>query len=186
MARMYDTSRLPGEFSLAKLTEIYHDELIKVRKYYLDYFSQNKFHNDPKGLNMLKLYEGYNGSKLKKIDMKTLFSYKKILKSGDEGKSFVMPDLEELHTNQKFIEDWIRYAVIDAEATFYLRDVLQLLLQTLSTKTLTHKNPVHDKCITNYDIYMQYWRPFGELMTDMERSGIYIDLSYLKVYHFNF
>jgi hypothetical protein len=181
MARMYDTSRLPGEFSLAKLTEIHHDELLRIRNYYLDHFRKNKFLNDQKALNMLKVYEEYNDRKLKKIDMKTLFSSKKILKTGGEGKSYVMPELEELHTNSKFIEDWIRYAVIDAEATFYLRDVLQLLLQTLSCKTLTHKNPVIGECKTNYDIYMNYWRPFGELMTDMERTGIFIDLPYLKV-----
>jgi hypothetical protein len=185
MARMYDTSLLPGHFSLSKLTEIYHNDLIKVRKYYVDHF-RKKFANDPKLLQMLKLYEAYNDGMLKKIDMKTLFSSKKVLKTGEEGKSFIMPDLEELHTSPRYIENWIRYSVIDAESTFYLRDAFQLLLQTLSCNTVSHKNPVINKCKTNYDLYMNYWRPFGELMTDMERVGIYIDLNFLRVTIVNF
>jgi DNA polymerase I-like protein with 3'-5' exonuclease and polymerase domains len=32
----------------------------------------------------------------------------------------------------------------------------------------------------NFDLYMKYWMPFGELLTDMERVGIRIDTNYLK------
>ena len=32
----------------------------------------------------------------------------------------------------------------------------------------------------NYNLYLKYWRPFGEVLTDMERYGIKIDLPYLK------
>jgi DNA polymerase-1 len=178
MARLYDTSRMPNEFSLSKLTEIYHDDLLRVRDYYLKHFrketpEKEKFYED---------YENYNDKAIKKIDMKTLFSSRKILRNGEIGKSFVMPDLEELHTNPKYINEWIKYSVIDAEATYYLRDAFQLRLQSLSTKTLSHKSPVSNVLKNNFDIYMKYWRPFGELMTDMERVGIYIDTNYLKVF----
>lgn len=182
MARMYDTSRLPNEFALNKLSEIYHDDLIRMRRYYLDHF-RSKHKDDPKFLKMLNDYESYNGGKLKKIDMKKLFQYKKILASGEEGKSFIMPEIEELHTNPKYINNWIKYSVLDAEITYYLRDSLQVLLQTLSANTITHTNPVGPKYKNNYDLYMNYWRNFGELMTDMERVGIRIDIEYLRVYY---
>jgi DNA polymerase-1 len=181
MARLYDTSRMPNEFSLSKLTEIYHDDLLKVREYYLKYFRKQH----PEKESFFDNYENYNDKALKKIDMKTLFSYKKILRTGDEGKTIIMPELQELHTTPKYIKDWIKYSVIDAEATYYLRDALQIRLQSLSTKTLSHKNPINKELKNNFDIYMKYWRPFGELMTDMERVGIYIDTKYLKVVFVN-
>lgn len=33
---------------------------------------------------------------------------------------------------------------------------------------------------TNYGLYLKYWRPFGELLTDMERTGFKVDLQYLQ------
>jgi DNA polymerase-1 len=180
MARMYDTSKLPNEFSLGKLSEIYHDELIKMRKYYLNYL-RKLYSTDQDKLNALKAYEGFNGEKLKKIDMKTLFQYKKVLRTGEEGKTWVMPEIEELHTNPKYIKEWIIYSVLDAEVTYYLRDIMQILLESLSSSTKSHKNPVFSKYKNNYALYINYWRPFGELMTEMERVGIKIDLGYLRV-----
>lgn len=179
MARMYDTSLMPNQFSLYKLSEIYHDNLIKTRKYYLDYFKKMNI-NDPNFIKSLETYEKFNEGMLKKIDMKTFFQFKKTLATGEEGKSYVMPEIEELHTSPKYIADWIKYSVLDAEVTFYLRDSLQLLLKSLSCKTTTHINPVINKMTNNYDLYINYWRPFGELMTDMEKEGIKIDVDYLK------
>jgi DNA polymerase-1 len=180
MARMYDTSKMPNEFSLQKLSEIYHDDLIKMRKYYLDYFiKQNP--SDKTKIDSYRTYENFNDGALKKIDMKKLFQSKKILANGEEGKSYVMPDIEELHTTPKYITNWITYSVLDAEVTYYLRDIFQLLLQSLPSKTHTHKNPVGHFYKNNYDLYLNYWRPFGELMTEMERNGIKIEVEYLKV-----
>lgn len=197
MARMYDTSRLPGEFSLKRLSEIYSNEILKIRSYYFDYYkrkyeseinSENQKkdnkekNNSEEKLKNLIAYEKFNESDLKKIDMKTLFQSKKILATGEEGKTYVMPEIEELHTNPNYVENWVKYSVLDAEVTYYLRDVLQLLLKSLSTKCLTHVNPVEDKFKDNYDLYLEYWRVFGELLTDMERIGIKVDVEYLKVF----
>jgi len=183
MARMYDTSRLPGEFSLKKLSEIYINEIMKIKKYYLD-FSKKEYSSNEKMLKMLSEYEIFSEGDLKKIDMKTLFQSKKILANGEEGKTYVMPEIEELHTNTSFVENWVKYSVLDAEVTFYLRDVLQLLLKSLSSKCLTHNNPVEDIFKNNYDLYLEYWRVFGELLTDMERIGIKVDVEFLKVKNF--
>jgi len=183
MARMYDTSKLPGEFSLKKLSEIYHNEILKIRNYYLQHY-RKKYENDKIKLLKLKEYEEFNDGDLKKIDMKTLFQSKKILATGEEGKSYIMPEIEELHTNTNYIENWVKYSVLDAEVTYYIRDVFQLLLKSLSTKCLTHKNPVADKHKDNYDLYIEYWRVFGELLTEMERIGIKVDVGYLRVINF--
>lgn len=32
----------------------------------------------------------------------------------------------------------------------------------------------------NLTLYSKYWRPFGELLTDMERNGFKLDLVHLK------
>ena len=32
----------------------------------------------------------------------------------------------------------------------------------------------------NHDLYEKYWRPFGELLTDMERAGFRIDEKHMK------
>jgi hypothetical protein len=180
MARLYDTSRNPGEYSLSKLSDHYHDMLLTIRKCYLDKYKK-KFEVDIEKLKMLKDYELFNNGVLKKIDMKTLFKSKKLLKNGEEGKSFIMPDLVELHTDLKYLNNWITYSVLDAEVTYYLRDTFQQLLQSLPISSNTHTNPIADKYKNNYDIYMNFWRPFGESLTDMEREGIKVNVEYLRV-----
>lgn len=32
----------------------------------------------------------------------------------------------------------------------------------------------------NLMLYTKYWLPFGELLTDMERTGIAVDVEYLR------
>ena len=32
----------------------------------------------------------------------------------------------------------------------------------------------------NLALYTKYWLPFGELLTDMEREGIAVDIEYLR------
>jgi hypothetical protein len=185
MARMYDTSLLPGEFSLKKLSEIYQKELQKIREFYINFYRKKyKDNNDKESLEKLIIYENFNDLELRKIDMNTLFSSKKILATGEEGKSYIMPSIEELHSNSNYVENWVKYSVIDAEVTYYLRDMFQILLMSLSTKCKTHINPVLDLYKNNYDLYLNYWRIFGELLTDMERIGFKVDINYLRVFKF--
>ena len=87
----------------------------------------------------------------------------------------------QLHTDSKYAAQWIEYSVIDAEVTFYLRDHFHSLLESLSVNTVSHKNPIEGVFKNNMEIYQNYWRPFGELLTDMEREGIKVDVNYLRV-----
>ena len=34
--------------------------------------------------------------------------------------------------------------------------------------------------VDNLTLYTKYWLPFGELLTDMERAGIKVDVEYLR------
>ncbi len=182
MARMYDTSGLPGSFGLDKLSITYHKDVLEIREKYIEMFKdQFSKNNQTEKIKMLETYKSFNSGNVKKTDMKTLFSYKKLLKDGTEGKTSIMPEIEELHTNPKYYTDWVKYSVIDAEVVFYLRDVFQRYLQSLTTQSLTHFNPVSSRVKNNYEFYLNYWREFGELLTDMEREGIKIDISYLQV-----
>jgi hypothetical protein len=52
--------------------------------------------------------------------MKQLFSYRKVLKNGEEGKTLVFPETFQLHTDERFIADWVEYSCLDAETTFFL------------------------------------------------------------------
>ena len=177
MARLYDTSRMPNEYSLSKLSTHLHPSMLSVRNQYVKRILETA---DEATKARVRTYLQFNEGQLIKIDMKTLFQYKKILKSGEEGKTLVMPDILELHTTPKYINDWIGYSVLDAEATYYLRDTLAEGLKTLSCNSKTHINPL-PHLRNNYDLYMEFWRPFGELMTDMERNGFKINIEYLQV-----
>jgi len=37
-----------------------------------------------------------------------------------------------------------------------------------------------DGKLNMWDFYKKNWRPFGKLLTDMERKGVFVDTNYLK------
>ena len=83
-----------------------------------------------------------------------------------------MPSILELHTSEEHINQWINYSSLDAEATFFLREVL--------TKEMS-RYPIDFEGMTNiFELYCKYWLPFGEILTDIERRGIKVDLEHLK------
>jgi len=83
-----------------------------------------------------------------------------------------MPSILELHTSEEHIEKWIKYSTLDAEATFYLREVL--------VKEM-NKYPVNFEGMKNiFQLYCKYWLPFGEILTNLERRGIKVNLQHLK------
>lgn len=61
-------------------------------------------------------------------------------------------------------DDWIKYCTYDAESTFELCMKLREKLDLMAWKDT--KSMLY--------FYEEYWRPFGELLTDMEREGVYI------------
>jgi len=99
----------------------------------------------------------------RKVPMKERFSVPKITASGTESKIKVLPLIENIQRGEKR-DDFIDYSCFDAESTYYLREHLQ--------KRLVAMNWSDDQ--TLFDFYNLYWRPFGEMLVDMERAGIYI------------
>lgn len=77
-----------------------------------------------------------------------------------------------MHTDPELISKWVDYATLDAEATFFLREVLVKELM---------KYPVEFEDMKNiFDLYCKYWLPFGEILTDIERQGIRVNKPHLK------
>ena len=176
MARLADPSSGPGEYSLQKLSVSYQKDILRI------FNELNKKDgriesvlNDPgtsdQSKSNIKTY-CFSFSKTEKRSMKQIFGYYKHLKNGNLGKVLVFPEVLEMHTNPIYVDDWVEYSCFDAEITYYLREALRYKLLKLETESegLEH----------NYNLYLKYWRPFGELLTDMERYGFKINLQYLK------
>ena len=84
-----------------------------------------------------------------------------------------MPSLIELHTSSELIERWIDYGTLDSELTYYLYHALKHMMMDLpiSFKSMKH----------TFDTYQNYWLPFGEMLTDIERVGIRVNKDQLLV-----
>ena len=84
----------------------------------------------------------------------------------------VFPDIEEMHTDERYVSKWVEYSCFDAEITFFLRETLSAKLCHLKTPEEGMENLL--------TLYTKYWLPFGELLTTMERNGIRVNVNYLK------
>ena len=171
MARLADASRGPKEYSLSSLSNSYSPDIIDVKKKMLDYL-EKEHEKDPGKHNCVLLYRALFEKSNVKTDMKKLFAKPKVLKSGDIGKSIVYPSIIEMHSSENLVKDWVFYSTLDAEVTFFLKEVLSLKLLKLPCK--------FENMETMLDLYYKYWLDFGETLTDMERAGVYVDLQHLK------
>lgn len=105
-----------------------------------------------------------------KVGMKKRFGQLNTLSDGSVGKDVVLPPLEDLQRDSETVVDWIDYSTLDAEATFKLFHFLKEKLKAMAW----HGNK------SLFDFYEENWKPFGELLTDMEREGIEVDLKHLQ------
>lgn len=104
-----------------------------------------------------------------KTSMTTRFSSPKVKKNGEPGKIMVMPQLDDLQRNIDTVKDWIDYSVLDAQSTYELHTKLSGYLRAMPWTN----------GLNMMDFYTRYWRPYGELLTDMERQGIFVDIDHL-------
>ncbi|KAM9986691.1 hypothetical protein ACTFIY_011098 [Dictyostelium cf. discoideum] len=105
-----------------------------------------------------------------KVPIKDLFGTRKIKADGEEGKSIVIPPLERIQRDSKFILNWIEYSSLDSELTWLLRENIHIKLREMQWNQGT----------TMWDFYYLMWRPFGHLLTEMEQRGLKVDIDYLK------
>ncbi|CAI8586837.1 unnamed protein product [Vicia faba] len=108
-----------------------------------------------------------------KVSMKTIFSKKKVKKDGTEGKAITITPVEDLQRDERI--PWICYSALDAKSTLNLYESLKSYLSDMPWKF--DGVPVSGK--TMYDFYNEYWRPFGEILVQMETEGMLVDRSYL-------
>ncbi len=81
-------------------------------------------------MDTIELYEK-NSEKIAKVNIKETFGFYNKLKDGTEGKILQFPDIEEMHTSERYVTDWVNYSTFDAEITFYLRECLAFQLSKL-------------------------------------------------------
>ena len=119
-----------------------------------------------------------------KTNMRGIFERPRLKKDGTPGKAKWMPGVDALQEDPLTRGRWIEYSALDAEATWALRHGLQGHL--LDQPALGDVDPALLTCpplselVTMWDVYDKLWRPFGELLTDMESAGFLVDREHLR------
>ena len=157
MARLWDSSRQSKGYALSSLT------------------------SDPEVM-------GVPRSELRgKTSMKQLFGKPNIKKDGTPGKLVVLPPVEEIQTDPETYGKWVDYSAYDAEVTWKLAVELERKLKEMRchgdgvdpSLAATLPTTGHGGSFSMWDFYTNYWRPFGELLTDMEQEGVLVDNDHL-------
>ncbi len=99
-----------------------------------------------------------------KTNMKELFGVPNIKKDGTEGKNISIPPIEMLQRLPETRDKFVHYSSLDAVATWKLHTKLSNKLE--NTTWAQGQNML--------DFYKRYLVPFAEMLTDMERRGIYV------------
>lgn len=109
-----------------------------------------------------------------KKSMKELFGKATLKKDGTPGKIKVVPPVDELQRDKELRDAWIHYSTLDAVCTWRLFISLQQKLSSTpwSVAELGQKGSM-------YDFYEKYWRPFGEVLVQMEADGMLVDYDHL-------
>ncbi|KAJ8443205.1 hypothetical protein Cgig2_017198 [Carnegiea gigantea] len=106
-----------------------------------------------------------------KISMKTIFGRRKIKKDGSAGKIISIPPVEDLQREER--QPWICYSSLDSMSTLKLYHSLKSKLSKMPWLMNGKRRGSMLK------FYENYWRPFGELLVQMETEGVLVDRTYL-------
>ena len=112
-----------------------------------------------------ELLKGTEEAEASKISMKELFGVPRLRKDGSEGSLVDIPPVEVMQRDPRHRQKWIEYSCKDAKGTWLIREHLE--------KKLKKMNWFEDKNL--FDYYFLHMRPFGEVLTDMERRGVRVD-----------
>eukprot|EP00899_Mesostigma_viride_P019227 jgi/Mesvir1/27305/Mv07135-RA.2 len=112
----------------------------------------------------------------KKRSMKERFGQRKMKKDGTPGVSVTIPDMLVLQQGEDTRAEWIDYSTLDAKCTWYLYRSLESRLKEV-TGVSCYGYP-HVKTMMDY--YEEFWRPFGEILVDMEQAGFHVDRDHLR------
>jgi DNA polymerase I len=118
-----------------------------------------------------------------KISMKKIFGRRNIKKDGTEGRLVILPPVHELQVSPETRWQWIKYSAIDAKSTWDLHSALKAKLRAekavLDTQVAAAYERSDVSISTLWDLYLEVWRPFGELLTAMEAAGMAVDRGHL-------
>nr|PNR49997.1 hypothetical protein PHYPA_011894 [Physcomitrium patens] len=109
-----------------------------------------------------------------KKSMKELFGKANLKKDGTPGKIKTIPPVHELQRDEELRDAWIYYSTFDAVCTWRLFLSLQQKLSSTPWNVADLK-----KKGSMYDFYEKYWRPFGEVLVQMEADGMLVDCNHL-------
>eukprot|EP01082_Thalassiosira_pseudonana_P008832 g7700.t1 g7700 contig26:83324-86755(+) len=107
--------------------------------------------------------------KQRKVPMKEIFGVPRLRKDGTDGAIVDIPPVEVMQRDPKFRESWIKYSAMDAKSTYNLYQHLK--------KELLKVGWIRQMNMMQY--YQLHMRPFGELLTDLERRGMLVAKDYL-------
>jgi DNA polymerase I-like protein with 3'-5' exonuclease and polymerase domains len=105
----------------------------------------------------------------RKVPMKEIFGQARPRKDGTPGALIDLPPMERLQRDPNTRTNWILYSAKDAKSTYDLYQHLKVKLQSTPW--------INDYNLMEY--YHMHMRPFGELLTDLERRGMLIATNYL-------
>eukprot|EP00956_Cyclotella_meneghiniana_P023398 scaffold45568_cov59-Cyclotella_meneghiniana.AAC.2 len=105
----------------------------------------------------------------RKVPMKEIFGVPRLRKDGSPGAIVDLPSIEVMQRDPKFRSDFIKYSAFDAMSTYNLYMNLQDKL--VGTQWMGNMNMM--------EYYNMHMRPFGELLTDLERRGMLVAKDYL-------
>ena len=161
MARLWNSNRkLEGGYSLEALT------------------------SDPKVMSEAGEMLSEAGEELirSKRGMKKIFGKPKIKKDGTPGKTIELPPIDQIQNDPEQRETWIEYSALDAQATWFLRESLEAKLRGISCDACPRLSakPTFHECANLWEFYTTYLREFGEVLTDMESAGMFVDKKHLE------
>lgn len=133
-------------------------------------YSLEALTRDPKVMSGTQSFE--ENDLIGKISMKSIFGRKKVKKDGTDGKIIILDPVEVLQREER--KPWICYSALDAISTLKLYESMKNQLSNKQWEI--DGNPAPG---TMYDFYEKYWRPFGELLVQMETEGMLVDRGYL-------
>ena len=109
--------------------------------------------------------------KFRKTSMINIFGVNRILKNGSKSKIKDLPSMEELQRNPLTRDKWIAYSALDVIATWKVREQLEKRLKMMPWEIEDGTKHLGNM----FDYYQEYLLPFGELLTDIEKTGIKVD-----------
>nr|BBU67629.1 putative mitochondrial DNA polymerase [Rapaza viridis] len=113
-----------------------------------------------------------------KVGMKDRFAVPTVKKDNTLSKRLALAPISELQRDPKTRCEWIDYSCDDAKVTWKLFQKLKESVIALTWEPLHSK--IEGKGKNMWDLYCENWQPFGEILTCIEETGVFMNTEFLK------